>query len=88
MWAAPPNVTAFSHLSSVGPEDGRNMQHAELVAQIMTTPARLDSGINVDAGGFRRNPSRTYTYPGPARRERAAFRPMIDRLAVSPVPTN
>ncbi len=64
------------------------MQHAELVAQIMTTPARLDSGINVDAGGFRRNPSHIYTDPDLARRERVAFRPTIDRLAVSPVPTN
>jgi len=35
--------------------------------------ARLDSGVTVDAGGFRRNPARVYVEPDLAERERRAF---------------
>ncbi len=36
------------------------MEHAEQVAQIKLLMSRLDSGVNVDAGGFRRNPTSVY----------------------------
>ena len=49
------------------------MDHAEQVTQIKTLMARLDAGTTVDAGGLRRNPTRVYTDPDLAAREREAF---------------
>jgi len=45
------------------------MQHAEQVRIVKELLARLDTGTNVDAGGFRRNPTSVYVDPELAARE-------------------
>ncbi len=49
------------------------MERSEQVAQAKLLMARLDAGTNVDAGGFRRNPTDVYVDGDLARRERDAF---------------
>ena len=49
------------------------MDKAEQVAQIKTLMARLDSGVNVDAGGFRCNPTSVYVDSELAEKENKAF---------------
>jgi phenylpropionate dioxygenase-like ring-hydroxylating dioxygenase large terminal subunit len=49
------------------------MRHEVQVQLIEEMLARLDAGVNVDAGGLRRNPTRVYVAPELAARERAAF---------------
>lgn len=49
------------------------MKHDEQVRLTKELLARLDSGTNVDAGGFRKNPTSAYTDPGRAEREWEAF---------------
>ena len=49
------------------------MDRREQIEQLEKLIGRLDSGTNVDAGGFRYNPTSVYTDPDLAARERAAF---------------
>jgi len=49
------------------------MEHIDQVALVKTLLARLDSGTNVDAGGFRKNPTLVYRDPEIAERERQEF---------------
>ena len=49
------------------------MERAEQVAQIKLLMSRLDAGMNVDAGGFRRNPTNVYADPDLAEREWQTF---------------
>jgi nitrite reductase/ring-hydroxylating ferredoxin subunit len=49
------------------------MQHAEQVRIVKELLARLDTGTNVDAGGFRRNPTSVYVDPEMAEREWQEF---------------
>ncbi len=49
------------------------MRHDVQVRLIEEMLGRLDAGINVDAGGLRRNPTSVYVDPDLAARERAAF---------------
>ena len=49
------------------------MRKQEQIRQLKTMLARLDSGINVDAGGHRHNPMSVYVDPDLAARERAEF---------------
>ena len=53
------------------------MQHAEQVRIVKELLARLDAGTNVDAGGFRRNPTAVYVDPDLAALEwEQFFRPI------------
>jgi phenylpropionate dioxygenase-like ring-hydroxylating dioxygenase large terminal subunit len=49
------------------------MRSSEQVRLIKEMLARLDAGVNVDAGGIRRNPTDVYVNGDLAERERAAF---------------
>ncbi|MEL7158157.1 MAG: aromatic ring-hydroxylating dioxygenase subunit alpha [Actinomycetota bacterium] len=49
------------------------MKHDDQVRLLKTLLARLDSGTNVDAGGFRRNPTSSYVDPELAALERREF---------------
>ena len=49
------------------------MQRSEQIAQVKVLLARLDSGVNVDAGGIRLNPTDSYTDPQVAQQERRLF---------------
>jgi hypothetical protein len=49
------------------------MQHQEQVRAIKEMLARLDAGTNVDAGGFRLNPTSVYSDPVLAKREWTEF---------------
>jgi phenylpropionate dioxygenase-like ring-hydroxylating dioxygenase large terminal subunit len=49
------------------------VKHVDQIAQMKTLMARLDSGTNVDAGGFRQNPTSVYCDPELAARERDEF---------------
>lgn len=49
------------------------MRHAQQVQLIEEMLERLDAGVNVDAGGLRRNPTSVYVDPDLAERERDAF---------------
>jgi nitrite reductase/ring-hydroxylating ferredoxin subunit len=49
------------------------VERSEQVTQIKLLMARLDSGVNVDAGGFRRNPASVYVDPALAGMEWTAF---------------
>ena len=49
------------------------MEKTEQIAQIKTLMARLDSDINVDAGGFRYNPTSVYVDPELAEKESKTF---------------
>lgn len=49
------------------------MRHDVQVRLVEEMLARLDAGVNVDAGGLRRNPTSVYVDPELAARERAAF---------------
>lgn len=49
------------------------MRHEVQVELIEELLARLDAGVNVDAGGLRRNPTAVYVDPELAAREREAF---------------
>ena len=49
------------------------MERAEQVAQIKLLMSRLDAGMTVDAGGFRRNPTTVYADPDLAEREWQTF---------------
>jgi len=52
---------------------GALMEKTEQIAQIKTLMARLDSDVNVDAGGFRYNPTSVYVDPELAEKERKTF---------------
>ena len=52
---------------------GRIVDRSEQVSQIRLLMSRLDDGLNVDAGGFCRNPTSVYADPDLAERERQAF---------------
>ena len=49
------------------------MQRSEQIAQVKVLLARLDSGLNVDAGGIRLNPTDSYTDREIAQKERSLF---------------
>ena len=49
------------------------MEKTEQIAQIKTLMTRLDAGVNVDAGGFRYNPTSVYVDPELAEKERKTF---------------
>ena len=52
---------------------GGVVERAEQVAQIKLLMSRLDAGMTVDAGGFRRNPTTVYADPDLAEREWQTF---------------
>ena len=49
------------------------MQRSEQIAQVKVLLASLDSGVNVDAGGIRLNPTDSYTNIETAQKERRLF---------------
>ena len=49
------------------------MQRSEQIAQVKVLLASLDSGVNVDAGGIRLNPTDSYINTETAQRERSLF---------------